>query len=152
MQETAANGGSPIPPPTPTPPRSIELSHTDSRRGEDANFLPQGFHALLPALLVIDIEDTAGVAPAPDRPWEQLRGQDLQLSATKATQHNAFFVFISTFGFLFPPPSPHSGQMQTLRPCTLPAFLLISQGKLRHGMGLCVGRLQPAETQDQNSG
>lgn len=97
MQETAANGGSPIPPPTPTPPpRSIELSHTDSRRGEDANFLPQGFHALLPALLVIDIEDTAGVAPAPDRPWEQLRGQDLQLSATKATQHNAFF-------FSFPP-------------------------------------------------
>lgn len=85
MQGTAANGGSPIPPPP-----QHELSHTDSRRGEDANFLPQGLHALLPALLIIDIEDTAGVAPAPDRPWNQLSGQDLQLSATKGTEDNGF--------------------------------------------------------------
>lgn len=51
----------------------------NGRGREDADLLPQGFHRLLPALLVVHVQDAAGVAPAPDRPGNELGGQDLQL-------------------------------------------------------------------------
>lgn len=45
----------------------------------DAQLLPQSPQGLLPAPLVVQIEDTRGPAPVLNCPWDQLRDQHLQL-------------------------------------------------------------------------
>lgn len=47
-------------------------------RRRDAQLLPQGPQGLLPAPLVVQVEDTRGPAPILNGPWDQLRDQHLQ--------------------------------------------------------------------------
>lgn len=85
-------------------PLLTQLSHSDGRGREDAELLPQGLHRLLPALLVVDVQDTAGVEPAPNGPGNQLGGQDLQLSGTNHTGGGSFDIHILLFSFTRSPP------------------------------------------------
>lgn len=85
-----AEDGCCLPAGSPCPLPVLELSHSNGWGGEDANLLPQGFHRLLPALLIVDVQDTAGVEPAPNCPGNQLSGQDLQLSGINNTGGDSF--------------------------------------------------------------
>lgn len=54
-------------------------SHLDRRGWEDADFAAQGLDGLLPAALVVIIQDAVGVGPTPDGPWDEVGGQKAEL-------------------------------------------------------------------------
>lgn len=110
-----------------------ELSHPNGRGREDAELLPQGLHWLLPALLVVDVQDTAGIEPTPNRPGNQLGGQDLQLSGTNDTGGGSFDIHILLISFSKSPLYADAKPMCLMCPSNfLASPLLNSQGKLRH--------------------